>query len=87
MGPRKKITWNFENEHIKAEPLKRFWLFLNSAYEANGGMRDFRDSFDTKGEAMEAVQKIDDEQSYPVDEGHIYDSANRVIVAELETRH
>ena len=62
--------------------MKRYWLFFGSDYYPNGGMSDFRDSFDTQEEAVHCVlQKFDTGFEW----FHVYDSQEGVIVQANRT--
>lgn len=77
----KMLYWS--RETVEVATTKRFWLFLNADYEASGGMLDFKDSFDTLDEAINRVVRLNEESQYSVEEGHIFDSLTRKIVAQV----
>lgn len=79
-----KLYWDLNVRNVSEVPPKRFWLFLNAEYEAEGGMDDFRGSFDTLQEAVEEVNKMN--HSDDVEEGHIYDSLTHQIMGGVSRR-
>ncbi len=60
---------------------KRYWLFSWQAYEANGGLSDFEDSFDT---IEEAELRISSRTSTRNIEGSIFDSQDGVTASWFE---
>lgn len=71
--------------------MKRYWLFCGECHYAAGGMYDFRESFDTQREAVEAgkTARIDPYSAYRfdlVEWWHVFDSATREVVSESEQK-
>jgi len=59
--------------------MKRYWLFCGENYYPSGGMRDFRDSFDT---VLECVKNLRPRSDW----WHIYDTATNQTIEHYETK-
>lgn len=57
--------------------MKRYWVFIMEAYEANGGLNDFCRSFDTM---EEAVKYCEPETKNDYMFGHIFDAEKMMVV-------
>ena len=64
--------------------MKRYWLFGGNSYYPNGGMGDFRGSFDSREEAIEAGKAIKVSHSNWY---HVFDSQENEIAKEREIVH
>jgi len=64
--------------------MKRFLLFSGQTYYAAGGAFDFDKPFDTIAEAESEAKRM--AEAFTVDWWHVYDSEERCIVAQSETR-
>jgi hypothetical protein len=62
--------------------MKRYWLFGGNSYYPNGGMGDFRGSYDSREEAIEAGKAIKVSHSNWY---HVFDSQENEIAKERET--
>lgn len=59
----------------------RFWLFAGDNHYPNGGMEDFKDSFDNLDEALKEANKLNSLTNFKLyDWYHIYDSENRKVL-------
>ncbi len=62
--------------------MKRYWLFGGDSYYPNGGMGDFRGSFDSREEAIKAGAAIREGSDSWY---HVFDSQDNTIIKERET--
>jgi hypothetical protein len=62
--------------------MKRYWLFGGNSYYPNGGMGDFRGSFDSREEAIEVGAAIREGSDSWY---HVFDSQENEIAKERET--
>jgi hypothetical protein len=61
--------------------MKRYWLFGGNSYYPNGGMGDFRGSYDSREKAIEAGKAIKVSHSNWY---HVFDSQENEIAKERE---
>lgn len=59
--------------------MKRYWLFAFESYYPMGGMRDFRASFDTVQECINAFPRC----RYHPEQGHVWDSVENKVVHDF----
>lgn len=72
---------------IEADTTKRYWLFAGSVAYAEGGMNDFRGSYDSPEEAISDVSnKSSDYADMPhMYWWHVYDSQSHQIATKSDT--
>lgn len=85
------MYWNMDVEPVREVDLsKRFWIFAHADYEANCGMKDIRESVDTLEEGINMIQTYGQMPEFTapfcIEEGHIYDSHKKEIVAFFNYR-
>lgn len=64
--------------------MKRYWVFGGEQYYADGGMYDFRQSFETLEQAEQHATELYANEA--IEWWHVFDSVDGVIVAESESK-
>lgn len=60
--------------------MKRYLLFIGDRYYPNGGMRDFKSSYDTIDEIMPIIEKEDYFNTWV----HVYDAEKGKLIISIE---